>query len=138
MISWDTDDIVWANTRPSRLPYQLLPMSPSTMYPFNHINLLVGNTLPPEILFFSPCCITGPFERIYHEAVTFYTPRITGLGRQSNSDIIYLIIILFFEGKTPDKYLKNRKGHMLSFPVSVELTNEWCVKESGALCLSFS
>lgn len=58
-----------------------------------------------------------------------------GLGRQSNSDTIYLIIILFFEGKTPDKYLKNLKGFMLSFPVRVELTNERCLKKSGASCL---
>ena len=85
----------------------------STHVPFSHINLLLGNTLQPEILFSSPCCITGPFERIQQEAVTFYTPRIMGLGRQSNSDIIYLIIILFFEG--PDKYLKNRKVYVLSF-----------------------
>lgn len=138
MISWDTDDIARANSRPLRLPYrlsqgqQISPKYSCTLQSYKFITK--KHSLASDFIF-------QPL--LYHWAFWKNTARSSHLLYTKNYgpwEAIKLRYHLFNHYSFlwgPWQILEKSQGLCAFFSVSVELTNEWCVKESRALCLSF-
>lgn len=107
------------------------------MHPFSHINLLLGNTPQPEIFFSTPCYILALLKEYSKKQSPFIHQELQTLGGSQTQIIIYLIIILFFEGQTPAQYLKISRVIFILFQWVLSELMKY-VLESGALCLSFS